>query len=324
MEDDPEDRLPQELQTTLSVCDRAIKGVLAPFTATIGAEPPPEIIYHYTDDNGLAGILQHGTLWLTDIFSLNDPSELRHGIGIASGLIRELGRGDEGLELFADRFVKIVNARPENIANFFVYSFSKADDDLGQWRSYADDGRGYVLGFDTRCLEQAFAETAEARPRRCSAFSVTYDDSKLAEIQRAMIEVVFPHVRALKGMDVEPAISWIFLRAVTLRLAQGCVNASVFFKHPAYKSEREYRFIQLHTYDNKLEAVKFRCKPYRLVRHMEYQWRDPAAIALKAVISGPAADPVTSRQFALDCLKAFAPAMQSVSIGRSKIPSRGR
>jgi len=312
MEDDPEYRLPQGLRAKLSDCDRGIQDVLAPFRATIEAEPPPETIYHYTDDKGLAGILQDGTLWLTDIFSLNDPSELKHGIGIASGLIRELGRGDEGLQFLAERFVTIVNDGLENIANFFVCSFSKAEDDLGQWRSYADDGRGYVLGFDAHCLEQAFAKTAEATQWGCSTFSVTYDDSTLAEIQRGMIQVVFPHVRALQGMGLEPDVSWIFLRGLTLRLALGCVNASVFFKHPAYKGEREYRFLQLHRFDDKLEAVKFRKRSYRLVKYMEFGWRGPAADSLQAIIAGPGADPAVSRQFASDCLNAFVPAKSVV------------
>jgi hypothetical protein len=34
---------------------------------------PPPIIYHYTNDAGLRGILESGKLWLTDIFDLNDP-----------------------------------------------------------------------------------------------------------------------------------------------------------------------------------------------------------------------------------------------------------
>ena len=65
-------------------------------------------------------------------------------------------------------FVTILNDGLENFANFFVCSFFKAEDDLGQWRSYADDGCGYVLGFDAHCLEQAFAKTAEATQWGCS------------------------------------------------------------------------------------------------------------------------------------------------------------
>jgi hypothetical protein len=86
---------------------------------------------------------------------------------------------------------------------------------------------------------------------------VTYDDAQLADIQRGMIQVVLPWVRAIKGMRLEPETGWNFLRGLTLRLALGCVNASVFFKHPAYRSERAHRFLQLHTFDDKLAMISW-------------------------------------------------------------------
>jgi hypothetical protein len=195
--DDPEDRLPRELQALLETCDVDIQAALKPFRESIEAEPPPSLIYHYTDGSGLIGITRYGTLWLTDIFSLNDPSELKHGIDIASSLINSIESDDEIVRFFAERFVKIVNEGIENIANFFVCSFSKDGNDLSQWRSYADDGRGYVLGFDAQALEQAFGKTAAAGLWGCTTFSITYDDGQLAGIQEKMITVVLPHLRNL-------------------------------------------------------------------------------------------------------------------------------
>ena len=70
----------------------------------LNAELPP-VIYHYTDDFGLRGILKTGKFWLTDIFALNDPSELEHGV---SHFIKAL---DD----------KIANGHPEgeSIAEYF-------------------------------------------------------------------------------------------------------------------------------------------------------------------------------------------------------------
>lgn len=33
---------------------------------------------------------------------------------------------------------------------FYIASFSRARDDLGQWRAYADNGRGFAIGFSPR------------------------------------------------------------------------------------------------------------------------------------------------------------------------------
>src|ERR1700731_1669879 len=78
------------------------------FIQTFGNQPAPPFIYHYTDDKGLQGILETGTIWLTDIFALNDPTELRHGIEHAIVRIAELAEtGAPEFKLFARRFAKI-------------------------------------------------------------------------------------------------------------------------------------------------------------------------------------------------------------------------
>jgi hypothetical protein len=57
--------------------------ILQAFLNTVEAKKPPLVLYHYTNDAGLAGINENGRFWFSDIFALNDPSELRHGLGIA-------------------------------------------------------------------------------------------------------------------------------------------------------------------------------------------------------------------------------------------------
>src|SRR5688572_16454266 len=38
-------------------------------------EPPPAILYHYTDSGGLVGMAQSGNIWVTHLRHMNDPSE---------------------------------------------------------------------------------------------------------------------------------------------------------------------------------------------------------------------------------------------------------
>src|SRR5208282_4143874 len=40
-------------------------------------------LYHYTNGQGLKGMLESGRVWFTDYRRLNDPSELTHGIDMA-------------------------------------------------------------------------------------------------------------------------------------------------------------------------------------------------------------------------------------------------
>jgi hypothetical protein len=64
-------------------CD--LEPTIKAFRDKLDAQKVSDTIYHYTDDRGLAGILGRGKLWLTYIFNLNDPSELRHAFDKAIG-----------------------------------------------------------------------------------------------------------------------------------------------------------------------------------------------------------------------------------------------
>jgi hypothetical protein len=187
-------RLPKEMAAALRYYERAATGVLQRFVTTIEATRPPSMIYHYTNDAGLGGIIESGKLWFSDIFGLNDPSELRHGLKVAIDVLksritdprpevaifaRELGRFD-------------VDGGIEAAGHFFICCFSGDGDDLGQWRAYADDGRGYALGFETVALEDACCRRKGKPIPQHSTFPVTYDDAELTRIQTALVDLADP------------------------------------------------------------------------------------------------------------------------------------
>src|SRR5450759_1197109 len=65
------------------------------------ASKSPDVIYHYTNDAGLHGILESGKLRLSNIFSLNDPSELSHGLSHAIDIVKN---GPPEAQDFAEKF----------------------------------------------------------------------------------------------------------------------------------------------------------------------------------------------------------------------------
>jgi hypothetical protein len=152
------------------------------------------MIYHYTDDLGLRGIIESGKLWFSDIFGLNDPSELRHGLGVAIRALKSRMVDDRPeIEEFASRLERFeIDAAIEQSAHFFICCFSKDGDDLGQWRAYADNGRGYALGFERAPLEDVFCRKKGKPIRQHHTFPITYDDAELTRIQTALVDLVDP------------------------------------------------------------------------------------------------------------------------------------
>jgi hypothetical protein len=305
-----QDEYPRDIQDALDTfrCEaEQIIGPESPFVKSLTSQKPPDRIYHYTNDAGLKGILASGKLWLTDICSLNDPSELKHGFEIA---IRELRKMVVGGSPASQNFANDLGFVAERIrrsadlfrpADFFVCSFSLSDDDLGQWRAYADDGRGFALEFETAGLE------TESAP---DSFDLTYDDDKLAAIDRQIIAKILPFTQIPNYKD---AFSIEFMAYAT--------NAAIYFKHTAYENEKEYRFLETFSVDAN-PKVELRYRPYSVIRYRNFDWRSVAPGALKRILIGPAADTKKATRFAQDCLEQFHPCAKNVQIDCSLIPYR--
>ena len=101
--------------------------------------------FHYTAESGLIGILKTDTLWFTHVEYLNDPSEFRLSYDLA---VSELRCAQEQADPEVRCFLHIMLGSLDKIWQelpMYIGSFSRLGDDLDQWRSYADNGRGFCL-----------------------------------------------------------------------------------------------------------------------------------------------------------------------------------
>lgn len=313
--------IPDDMAEALSKFDQSAEETVASFLNSLESREPPEIIYHYTNDVGLRGILESGRLWLSDIFNLNDPSELIHGFSHAVNILGNMAEeGPPESQVFAKHLAAFHQSGMRGSAHYFACSFSGNGDDLGQWRAYADNGRGYALGFDARELVSIFtAENGEPIPNN-STFHITYDDAKLSEIHRQMVEGMFSLISLPIGRSLESGVINSYIKALSVALSLHALRAALFFKHEAYKNESEFRFLQIHRADVPPPEVKRRCRSHELVRYREFDWRRLKPSVLRKIVIGPAADPMKATRFAEDCLAAFHG--NSVEITCSPIPYR--
>jgi Protein of unknown function (DUF2971) len=313
--------IPSEMRAALDKFRDEAEGILASFLRSLDSTPPPAIIYHYTDDAGLKGILETGKVWLSDIFSLNDPSELSHGFSIfAETLKTSAASGPPEARLFAnsmDRFLE----RLRDTAQYFSCSFSADGDDLGQWRAYADNGHGYALGFNATLLESSFEKQSQGPIPNTASFPITYKDAKLAAIHSDLVSRVFNLISLPRGRKLSDAVVNAYMGELAVMLASHAMHACLFFKHPSYKNEQEYRFLKVCEAGQAPVGMKTRMRPYRIVEYIEFDWKGNDSDALKRIVVGPAADSEKATRFAKDCLRMFSSG--AVSVDGSKIPYRG-
>jgi len=132
----------------------------------------PKILYHYTDLDGLKGIIDKKCLWATDIYYLNDFSEMSYAFDFISEridtflkTIPDENRHNKGMRTYFDdeiitefeffeELTKLINGIKKSQQEYtsFICSFSKDSDKLSQWRGYCPKEGGYCVAFDTKKL----------------------------------------------------------------------------------------------------------------------------------------------------------------------------
>jgi hypothetical protein len=282
-------------------------------------------LYQYTNASGLRGIFDSRQMWFTDYRFLNDPSEFGHGMSMAKEALREAKNGaDPRVGLFLDCLADLFSQdNVDAMLAFFVASFSRARDDLGQWRSYADNGRGFAIGF----APKMFRIQDEPNPSPDgNAFlgPVLYKVPDVLSRHRLAIDqatsVFLTAVEAEVALMRDRAIGYPFM----LELAKHILAAPLIWnaltsKHPAYEHEQEVRLVMVGTSAKLAPFVKTRARSSDLVPYIPHPWdvREPGAIA--EVLVGPAAPP-DAEQAVKALLAGYG--VNGIQIKRSDIPYR--
>ncbi len=259
--------------------------VMSEYINRLNTEAPPNLMYHYTHASGLEGILRSGTLWLTDVFRLNDPGEIRYGVDAACAHLRAEGGLQDASDIekeFATTVCEKLQENVESSANYFVTSCSFERNHADQWRKYGDNGRGYALAFDAGMLERHFMEIARLNH---STFPISYDAEEMHAMQRAIVEQGLEILRA-----VGRHMSRTLLRFISVRLSVNILHCAIFFKARKWASEREYRFMMVHRGDIAVPGMKTRRRGDMEVRYCEYDWKTGCAAALREIVVGPRAN----------------------------------
>jgi hypothetical protein len=227
--------VPDEMKGAIESFNNTTSGIVDSFALKLNEQPPPSTIFHYTDDLGLRGIIEYGTLRLTDIFYLNDPSELRHGCRPAIELITSAANETQPeIKQLAENIEARLIKGIEQAFRFFTLSFSQDGDDLGQWRAYADNGRGYALGFDGRILQQAFVKPGN----NWVTFPVCYSENDLRRIHEEIVHHGLPLISMPREKGLTSDAKNNYMHELLSVFVVSITHAALFFKHKAYSNEK--------------------------------------------------------------------------------------
>jgi hypothetical protein len=229
--------------------------------------PDDAIIYHYTSQDGLLGIIRNKSLWVSSILHLNDSAEFAYSI--------EIVRENLNIRLQNERgpwngYYGAILAGFEAIKDLtlFVGSFSEEGDLLSQWRAYTSGGVGFSLGFKHANLKR-LADQQNFRFLKCS-----YDKTEHNTILNKLIDESAGLV--ING-DYGLAVQAFFL---------GLFNIAPALKHPSFSEEREWRVVSptIQTTDTN---TKIRTGKSMLIPYGEFNLQEGGKLSVSKIVVGP-------------------------------------
>lgn len=249
------------------------------------------ILYHYTTQAGLLGILQGKCLWATDVKFFNDSKELVYLFDVAERRIQTAL--EEATVEEAERLESILThtrfqAGVAGIAGPYVVSFSENRDQLSQWRGYAG-GDGYALGFEITPPGPIFT------PAEIALVQCRYGSGELA----AQVDSALENVMAGKAPEWTPGVTG------EKALGHWLSAIAPLYKHEAFKEEAEWRLVVREPFvDNRL-SMQFRSGNSTVVPYYAVPFRveDQQVLALREVVVGPTVDYKLAEAALTDLLK---------------------
>ena len=189
-----------------------------------------DVLWHYTDANGLQGIVTSGQLRFGDARFLNDRTERTYGERLLERVLEEDFSAESGS--LTTKFRELLQALREPY-RLYVCSLSATTESISQWQRYGADGAGYCIGFDLRELDRLFDDESISR------YAMVYEEAEQLELLRDAVRGSFEQycrLEAKTGKRKPTYIDYLFadidIDAALLRM-----------KNPFFHDERESRYL---------------------------------------------------------------------------------
>jgi hypothetical protein len=249
-----------------------------PNEATADQAEPEGLLYHYTDQAGLSGILKDDSIRATHYRFLNDTSERRCALDFLETTLRQLGSKERGAypSSLLERTVESMNETFQRFDAYFV-SFTQdwrepktEGDRLSQWRGYSSSGPGFSLGFQKSRLMNTLQNLMNRPGQRLltNLRPCVYCDQEKTEKAREVLQS-YVHAFTQSACSQSPTPDnkdRTNLAIARIKFIDFCTQ----FKHYSFREEEEMR-ISVYFADeiSNLDCIKFRDGKFGQIPYIE-------------------------------------------------------
>lgn len=256
---------------------------------------PGAMLYHYTNETGMRGILDSGELWATRLTCLEDKGETEYPIDLCRNYLADRQKQEPWVR---NRFlVKLI--RTMRSSEGIVHSLdeqaaaclSMKTNLSSQWKAYADDGRGYALGFGSHELLNGFISRCKdpnsTKEPNWIPLRMLYERTAQRCILDKLVDTIFDSPDFSDAGPTQIPDPLIALAAYVFGVAAGS------FKRPSFSSEHEVRVTVANHRELAIAGTHppFKCRPKddRRIEYLQVDVRHPhtGLMPLKEILIGP-------------------------------------
>ena len=248
------------------------------------------LLYHYTNAEGLDGILKSNSLWASAVEYMNDATEFRYAMNLVKEqMTAAVESQPEGATKMLLRGLRDVALRPFSELQLFACCFCGKGDLLSMWRGYGSGG--YAIGFIADSLRAIPMVYERGRQVKIMSDLLERIDKKwgwtFVELDKKVTrgEAQKEELETLIG---EMADDFIFTVGTQI----------LSFKDKAFAEEMEWRVIKLaRKYPDGLDQMNYRLGvfgfvPYVIIDRIRLgQGEHQGLLPIEEVIAGPSAHP---------------------------------
>jgi hypothetical protein len=241
----------------------------------------PDIIYHYTTQGGLFGIIETKELWATKIHYMNDSTEFSVVFQMAEDVLKneEINAPDlSRRKQLANLMRTFANASRD--VNICVVCFCKKRDLLSQWRAYSGGSYGYSIGFNTNKLNNLAASS------NFVLGGSVYDKT----LQESIVNEICDYYLLGSITDDSTLIS-----AFTTSI----IESGAFFKDASFSEEAEWRLVS-----RPIEARRLHFRPGKSMIVPYYKIGIPGS-SLDSPIEDVTVGPCPHMKLSADAVRRF-------------------
>ena len=237
------------------------------------------IVYHYCSCESFEKIISNKKIWLSHYASMNDFKEIK----LFDYLVQSCIKNKRKFSLLIKEYLqKIEQKEPE----YYFFCLSYAGDLLSNWVKYANDGKGFAIGYDKSYFEKVCDDMSDPiKTRLLSLNPIKYiSEHDVSFIQR-IIDDFEKSIKAERDT---------FHRNYTIKplLINELLEYRNFVKDVGFEEEQECRLALTVTNDLSMQKqmndklkLSFRAKSSALVPY--YALDVNAEDSIKEIVIGP-------------------------------------